>query len=79
MKRMNEVFELPLKAKNLQFVVDDTSLEDDAAIIHAINNVDKLADALENLIPYCFGGNEEAMNAWAEAKDVLAAYRGEEC
>ena len=46
MKRMNEVFGLPVFEKNLMRIADSTTLEDDAAIIHAINHVDALADAL---------------------------------
>lgn len=84
MKRMNEVFLLPVRVG-----VDDSVVNDDGSYVgdlwtsdmakltaHAINNVDALADALEKLVPYCFGGSEESTSAWADAKDALNAYRG---
>ena len=49
MKRMNEVFELPVNASLLGFVFDHTTLDDDKSIANAINHIDSLADALESL------------------------------
>ena len=47
MKRMNEVFELPINGRSLPGLIeDDTTRDDDIAIAHAINHVDALADAL---------------------------------
>lgn len=79
MKRMNEVLcrSLPITGAEVRhIIINETTVVDDDAIAHAINNVDALADALERLIPYCFGGSEESMSAWAAAKDALTAYRG---
>lgn len=51
MKRMNELFELPVDGYALRDTIFyKTSGADDEIIAHAINNVDTLADALENLI-----------------------------
>lgn len=76
-KKMSEAFELPIKGFELEYLMSETTGDDDELIAHAINHVDSLANALEALIPYCYGGNEEAMNAWAAAKDAINAYRGE--
>jgi hypothetical protein len=86
MKRMSDVFELPVSSNDGNHIYETGSrwhvsqfygAEKAQHAAHAINHVDALADALEDLIPYCFGGNEEAMNAWAAAKDAITAYRGE--
>ena len=80
MKRMNEIFDLPVTDKNLTHVANYTSLEDDMAIIHVINHVDNLADALEgcmNAIAYNATISEKAIEQYMVAKAALAAYRGE--
>jgi hypothetical protein len=89
MKRMNEVFELPVDEMDICEAVDHYSEEKDAAIVRAVNHVDALADALESLTSdytsykaindidltddHSFA-LEVKMNA---AKAALAAYRGE--
>ncbi len=77
MKRMNEIFDLPVTDKNLTHVANYTSLEDDAAIIHAINHVDALADALEFMIANNWCSSFNRKEAERKAKAALSAYRGE--
>jgi hypothetical protein len=89
MKRMSDVFELPVRATNLIHVANETTLEDDKAIIHAINHVDALADALEALTSdytnYLAVNDTDLTDDHAAALNVkmnlaiavLAAYRGE--
>lgn len=79
MKKMSEVFELPIKHENLEYLIDRTTYQDDAAIIHAINHVDALYDALHSLV---FIINEKdlggiGLKAYMDAQEALAAYRGE--
>ncbi len=82
MKRMNEVFDLPVTAKSLTHVANYTSLEDDAAIIHAINHVDALADALKDVLEMAWILSEDGKAEFnqrtpvVKAKAALAAYRG---
>ena len=83
MKRMNEIFNLPVTDKNLTHVANYTSLEDDAAIIHAINHVDALADALNDVLEMAWILSEDDKTEFNQrtpvikAKSALAAYRGE--
>lgn len=83
MKRMNEVFELPVSGIEMQdHVAFRTFADEDDAIAHAINNVDALADALEHVISawkflcMCNGYDEDHLVEFENAKKVLAAYRG---
>lgn len=87
MKKMSEVFELPL----VQMPEADDQIQDangDWVLVvrlpwradyaaHAINHADALAEALEAVLPFCQGRTKEQIDAWAAAKDALAAYRGE--
>jgi len=89
MKRMNEVFDLPVNEIDVFEAMQNYSEESDAAICNAINHVDALADALESLTSdytsykaindidltddHSFA-LEVKMNA---AIAALAAYRGE--
>jgi hypothetical protein len=76
MKRMSEVFELPITDDNLGYVIDRTTYEEDLLIINAINHVDALADALELLLSdkaMIHVGNDKHL----QAKAALASYRGE--
>lgn len=79
MKRMNEVFELPIYyADAVSFTVNLTRSETES-ITHAINNVDALADALETLLPHVESNRElgkSGESAHAAAQIVLNAYRG---
>lgn len=83
MKKVKDVFVLPVVPKG-GIRVYVTALRDDADCVeseklaaHAINHVDALAEALEAVLPYCQGRTKEQIDAWAAAKDALAAYRGE--
>jgi len=76
MKRMSDVFELPITATNLIHVANETALEDDKAIIHAINHFDALADALESLTSD-IESNNNPRYSYECAIAALAAYRGE--
>lgn len=89
MKRMNEVFELPVAVGGGMFDKDTiygadgngewaaTFETDEQAqhAAHAINHVDALADALEAMIDmYCAGNLPN--KATLDASSALAAYRG---
>jgi hypothetical protein len=89
MKRMNEVFELPVSGEEMQdHVAFRTFGDEDDAIAHAINNVDKLADALEalvsdynqyravNEIDMTDDHSAKLHEKMATAEQALAAYRG---
>lgn len=81
MKRMSDIFELPVRITEL--VIDGDEIcygtsEQDSSASHAINHVDKLADALEDLMRW----HVENVNvihhpAYDHAHSVLKAYRGE--
>jgi hypothetical protein len=92
MKRMSEVFELPLS----QLPEADDQIQDaneDWAlvvrlpwrtdyVVNAINNVDALADALEDVVKAwrflcaCNGYDEDHLVEFENAKKALQAYRG---
>jgi len=90
MKRMDEVFRLPIDANKRAY--DDDAFfwfeensawcatfgddEQAKSAAHAINHVDELADALEMMINFTssFGSHSDSIRA---AKKALAAYRGE--
>lgn len=84
MKRMSEVFELPVDHKNLEVYgagelqgVSYSAAEEHAA--HAINNVDALADALSSAIPalqYNRSISDKADKLYLDAVAALNAYRG---
>ena len=78
MKRMNEVFALPITGENLSGTIRSgmTDTNEESAIAHAINHVDALADALEMIINFTssFGAHNDSIRA---AKAALAAYRGD--
>jgi len=77
MRRMNEVFALPITGENLSGTIRSgmTDTNEESAIAHAINHVDALADALESLINFTssFGAHNDSIRA---AKAALSAYRG---
>jgi hypothetical protein len=88
MKRMNEVFELPINAGTFEVygyipvngVRLSDSLDADEHAAHAINNVDALADALEKCMPHMqylseISGVVADINY--ESIAALKAYRGE--
>lgn len=75
MKRMSEVFELPVSDLDVFYSIHSvTDAETHAA--YAINHVDALADALEMMIDmYCEGNLPN--KATLDACSALAAYRGD--
>ena len=91
MKKMNEVFELPVNAGTFEVygyipvngvrLVDSLDADEHAA--HAINHVDTLADALDKLLDEVAGDSihnylsEEACKAHDAGIAALNAYRGE--
>lgn len=88
MKRMNEVFELPVNHE--VFAVDGHTakngegltarLEADLYAAHAINHADALADALEFLLSLPRGSSGRIIIENSEetaARSALNAYRGE--
>jgi hypothetical protein len=91
MKRMSEVFELPVSGVDIQgsgiyFDQQESDRLVDDAIAHSINHVDALADALELLFDDYkeLADSGDAGNWKLEETDVgmkamaaLAAYRGE--
>lgn len=102
MKRMSDVFELPLAGEENQgepFLADSTcyfasfddalTFEDGKGLeraqhsAHAINHIDALADALENLLDELAGESihnyfkEETCKAHSAGIAALKAYRGE--
>jgi hypothetical protein len=75
MKRMNEVFELPIRYVDaVSFAVNLTKGETEA-IAHAINNVDALADALGDLVND-IENNLNPRYSFEQAVAALNAYRG---
>ena len=75
MKRMNDVFDLPMKGCDVGVTMSYTSADDDNAVANAINHVDALADALDYLIQNADG--KVNMLVLLQANDALDAYRGE--
>lgn len=82
MRRMNEVFALPIETdmlvRDIAYGLLDTA--DESAIAHAINHIDSLADALEecmNTIAYAATISPKAMEQYSKAIAALAAYRGD--
>jgi hypothetical protein len=63
MKRVNEVFELPVDEIDICEAVDHYSEEKDAAIVRAVNHVDALADALECIV---MNAEDSAFESWLD-------------
>jgi hypothetical protein len=76
MKRVNEVFELPVDEMDICEAVDHYSEEKDAAIVRAINHVDALADALADLIEESKNYAANFKSEYYGAIDALEDYRG---
>lgn len=86
MKRMSEVFKLPVKSYAFGSVYVDSLVSESVlfpdvrmCIAHAVNNVDALADALVALIKLVDDKEDGDMfrnSAYKESVQVLAAYRG---
>lgn len=87
MKRMSEVFKLPVdcsmfEVSGYQPVKARTvgnSCEADDYAAHAINNIDALADALESALPtlkYNRSISDSADKLYLDALSALTAYRG---
>lgn len=81
MKRMSEVFDLPVDGLCLSYLLaDETTSSDDDAIAHAINHVDALADALESVLNTSRGTSGRIIIEIDDEQKLvaaLAAYRGE--
>lgn len=85
MRRMNEVFALPITGENLSGTIRSgmTDTNEESAIAHAINHVDSLADALESMIMLAWLISEDLESEFNQrtsvikAKAALAAYRGD--
>lgn len=83
MKKMSDVFELPVNyAVVVRYTVDLTK-DETIALQNAINNVDALADALEfalSVLAHCkadAGYSSRQTKAAVFGNDTLKAYRGE--
>jgi hypothetical protein len=76
MKRMNEVFELPVNEMDVFEAMQNYSEENDAAICNAINHVDALADALADLIEESKNYAANFKSEYYSAIDALEDYRG---
>jgi hypothetical protein len=63
MKRMNEVFELPVNEMDVFEAMQNYSEENDAAICNAINHVDALADALSCIV---MNAEDSAFESWLD-------------
>jgi hypothetical protein len=85
MKRMSDVFELPIDCDYFEVAGYEpvkaktvgNSCEADDYAAHAINHVDKLADALEVAIDAMIGDGMECYDGFHKLVDALKAYRGE--
>lgn len=81
MRRMNQVFALPITGENLSGTIRSgmTDTNEESAIAHAINHVDSLADALETLLDAVLSKKAEDSinNQIIAAAKALAAYRGD--
>lgn len=82
MKKMSEVFELPVAAVFIQTLEGSVKAgarraDADSCAAHAINHVDALADALELMVDNNWKSAHERRCAQLVAKAALAAYRGE--
>lgn len=79
MKRVDQIFELPVDEMDVLEAVDNFSEEKDEAIVRAINHVDALADALETLLDAVLSKKAEDSinNQIIAASKALAEYRGD--
>lgn len=91
MKRMSEVFKLPVSSNmlfNCELVVGKNpvggnscvefhSVEQVECAARAINHVDALADALQVMVNHNWSASKERRDAQKIAESALAAYRGE--
>ena len=89
MKRVNEVFELPLESREHftgegdiykesgEFCAAFETVEQAQHAARAINHADALADALEALINSSENYAANFKSEYFDAIDALAAYRGE--
>lgn len=77
MKPMNEIFDLPIDGSELSYqMAYRIDSDEEEAVAHAINHVDALADALEDLIISCRASGSNIL-ACTYAEAALAAYRGD--
>ena len=82
MKRMSEVFELPVNSRHVYVATDLLELLEDAkqevfeAAAHAINNCDALADALDKAISLLSRPASTRLIHEQELLNVLNTYRG---
>lgn len=90
MKRMSEVFKLPVSSGDRGYCADEVfhaggngewcatfcANEQAQHAAHAINHVDALANALEDLIACCRESGSSILGR-TYAEDALAAYRGD--
>lgn len=80
MKKMSEVFELPINHEFLEVYGPERAgvpyAEAEKHAAHAINHVDALADALESCAELLSRINFESSDEYQAAKAVLATYRG---
>lgn len=81
MKRMSEVFELPISGVKLERAILEAAFctEQDYAA-HAINHIDALADALDVLLKeldLTYVQNASLSDAIESADMALVAYRGD--
>lgn len=79
MNKINEVFTMPMSVDEFIEIAnnDEIGAREIRCIVHSLNHVDVLADALEAVLPFCQGRTKEQVDAWAAAKDALSEYRGE--
>lgn len=83
MKRMSEIFSLPVEPKDVWGTWDrenKPSFELDSHAAHAINHVDALADALAAFVDFKSDGVSSVCDddeLWVKAESALKAYRGE--
>lgn len=77
MKKMSDVFELPIKHARLPYLLYSTDYEEDVAIVNAINHVDALAEALEDCAELLLKISFESSDEYQSAMAALAAYRVE--
>lgn len=64
MKRMSDVFDLPMKGCDVEMTMSYTSVDDDDAVANAINHVDALADALAAIV---MNAEDEAFESWLDS------------
>lgn len=75
-KTIKDVFKYPVLGYELEYKLSETSGTDDDIIAHALNSVESLAEALEDLLS-SISSAEHNTSAYKAALDTLFAYRGE--